>query len=81
MERVYLDGHGFQQDNDPKHTSRYAQDYIEENEINLFKTPASSSDLNPIELFWHALTKRVQTQELWFASTGLQTLGVQQPAI
>ena len=55
LEEVYPDGHRFQQDNDPKHTSRYAQDYIAEEEINWFKTPASSPHLNPIELIWHAV--------------------------
>ena len=55
FDQVYPDGHRFQQDNDPKHTSRYAKDYIEEKEINWFKTPASSPDLNPIELIWHAV--------------------------
>ena len=55
LDEVYPDGHRFQQDNDPKHTSRYAKDYIEEKGVNWFKTPASSPDLNPIELMWHAL--------------------------
>ncbi len=55
LEEVYPDRHRFQQDNDPKHTSRYAKDYIEEKEVNRFKTPASSPNLNPIELMWHAL--------------------------
>ena len=55
FDQVYPDGHRFQQDNDPKHTSRYAKYYIEEKEINWFKTPASSLDLNPIELIWHAV--------------------------
>lgn len=26
-----------------------------QNEINWFKTPASSRDINPIELIWHAV--------------------------
>ena len=55
LDTVYSVGHRFQQDNDPKHTSRYAKDYIEEKGINWFKTPASSPELNPIELIWHAL--------------------------
>ena len=55
LDTVYPDGHRFQQDNDPKHTSRYAKDYIDEKGINWFKIPASSPDLNPIELIWHAL--------------------------
>ena len=55
LDEVYPDGHRFQQDNDPKHTSRYAQDYIEEKCFNWFKTPASSPDINPTELIWHAV--------------------------
>ena len=50
LDEVYPDGHRFQHDNDSKHTNRYAKDYIQEKEFNLFKTPASSPDLNPIEL-------------------------------
>ncbi len=51
----YPEGHRFQQDNDPKHTSRYARWWYKKKEINWFKTPTSSPDLNPIELIWHSL--------------------------
>ncbi len=49
IERHYPTSHHFQQDNDPKYTSRWAQNYFEEKRINRCKTLASSPDLNPIE--------------------------------
>ena len=42
----YPDGHHFQQDNDLKHTSRWAQAYFEQEGINWWHMPASSPDLN-----------------------------------
>ena len=46
---VYSSSHKSMADNDPKHTSRYAQQDLEEKRINWWRTPAESPDLNPIE--------------------------------
>ncbi len=58
----FSDGHRFQQDNDPKHTSRWSQEYFRENEINWFRTPASSPDLNPIENVWGTMKEYLRTK-------------------
>lgn len=52
---TFPDGYRFQQDNDPKHKSRLAMRFIEENNISYWPTPAESPDMNPIELLWHEL--------------------------
>ena len=46
------------QDNDPKHTLLYAKEWIDENEVNWWKTPAESPNLNLIENRWHELNRR-----------------------
>ncbi len=55
--RAVFDGedHRFMRDNDPKHVSRRAQKFFEDNRVNWWRTPPESPDLNPIENLWHEL--------------------------
>jgi len=61
IQEKFPDDHRFQQDNDPKHTSRLASSFMTENGINWWKTPPESPDLNPIELLWHELKHFLRT--------------------
>ena len=56
------DGHRFMQDNDPKHTSGYAQQFLIDNRVNWWKTTAESPDLNPIENMWHELKEFIRRE-------------------
>ena len=47
--------HRLMQDNDPKHTSKAVQAFFQQNQINWWKTPPESPDINPIECVWHEL--------------------------
>ena len=55
LQRTYPNGHRFMQDNDPKHTSGWAQAFFERKHINWWRTPPESPDANPIENLWHEL--------------------------
>ena len=55
IEDVFPDGHRFQMDNDPKHCSHYTRDFLKKKEVNWWRTPPESPDLNPIECVWGSL--------------------------
>lgn len=58
----YPMGHRFMQDNDPKHTSRLAQEFFMEKGINWWKTAPESPDLNPMENMWHELKEFIRRE-------------------
>ena len=62
IHQLYPEGHRLMQDNDPKHTSRRAQNFFAEEGVNWWKTPAESPDCNPIENLWHKLKEFVRRE-------------------
>ena len=62
IEEVFPVRHRFMQDNDPKHTSRLGQKFLEDHGVNWWHTPPESPDLNPIENLWHELKEFIRRE-------------------
>ncbi|KAF7686599.1 Transposable element Tcb2 transposase [Cucumispora dikerogammari] len=59
-EKFGLVAYKFQQDNDPKHTSRYAREYMSRNNIDVLVWLSMSPDLNPIENLWAYIKQKLR---------------------
>ena len=53
-----------QQNNDPKHKSDVAKEFIKDKILELLECPTNSPDLNSIENYWNIVKRRVEKRKL-----------------
>ena len=58
-DKMQLGSFIFQQDNDPKHTSKVASKFVVKNNIKKLEWPPQSPDLNPIKNLWTLLDEHI----------------------
>ena len=58
----WLQGNDFvlQQDNDPKHTSHFVKNYLQNQQIEVLPWPPLGPDLNPVENLWSELDRQTE---------------------